>query len=96
MGAGCSQVEAPVSPPSSSVFDVSAQGCKDGTKLLERFGIDGATITLHYAPGPGRMRAKAINIEMTRSGASNVKRLPASDRRVAETHLKEWGLIPGP
>ncbi len=95
-GGGVLTVEAPVSPPSSSVFDVSAQWFKDGTKLLERFVIDGATITLHYAPGPGRMRAKAINIEMTRSGASNVKRLPASDRRVAEAHLKEWGLIPGP
>ena len=93
-GGGELIVNAPPGRRDQSVFDMSEQWFPGGARLLERFTVSSATITMHYEVSPNARRSKAINIEMSHSGTSNVKRLPRPFRSDAEAHLTAWGLTP--
>lgn len=52
-----------------------------------------AMITLHFEATPGR-RPKALHVEISKSGASNMRDFRQKDREIAERYLREWQIIP--
>ena len=57
------------------------------------FDVFQATISLHFEAPPGR-RPKALHVELTKAGTSNIKDFCQSDRELVERHLRDWQIIP--
>ncbi len=61
--------------------------------LAENWLVTSAHINLHYAPQPGKTRAKVVTIEVTRKGRLNLHKFDAALQAQLEGYLVSLGIL---
>lgn len=90
---GILALEAPAGEHGIDVYALAAAWLPNGRWAFDLFKVIHATISLHLERRAEETRSKTINVEITAPNSSNLRNLPNEHRRVAEAHLKKWGIM---
>ncbi|MCW5718668.1 MAG: hypothetical protein KIS68_12640 [Bauldia sp.] len=91
-GGGVLTIEAPAGKPDVSVYDLATSWFTEGTRVLKKFYVRGATLTFHFLPPAGKAKGRALNVELGWPNSSNLKQLDPEERRIVEDHIARFGL----
>lgn len=92
-GQGAIMIDTPPWEDAPSVHAFAKTWLGRSTIINGGFGVVQAMITLHFEAVPGR-RPKALHVELSKSGACNMRDFRQKDREVVERYLREWQIIP--